>query len=72
MSMKLNKEALNMLLNNKFNGNYTRMSKEMGLNVAYVYRVLAKNRNCGAKFFSCVMKWCSDNGRDYKEFIFLP
>ena len=69
--MKLNKEALNRLLYDKFDGNYSRLARELQLNVTYVYRVLEKDKNCGAKFFSSVIKWCNDNGMDYNEYIFL-
>lgn len=69
--MRLNKAALTDLLNTKFNGNFTKFSKELGLNVAYVYRVLEKDRNCGVKFYSCVIQWCKDNDVDYNQYIFL-
>ena len=70
--MRLNKEALNKVLYDEYEGNYSRFSRELGLDVAYVYRVLVKDRNCGTKFFSNVMKWCNEKGRDFNEFIFLP
>jgi hypothetical protein len=70
--MKLNKVAMINLLYERFNGNFSRLARELGLDVAYVYRVLEKNRNCGAKFFSNIMLWCTKNNLDYKRFIFLP
>ena len=69
--LRLNKVALTDLLNTKFNGNFTKLAKELELDVAYVYRVLEKDRNCGVKFYSCVMRWCNDNNVDYKRYIFL-
>lgn len=70
--MRLNKEALNKVLYEEYGGNYSRFSRELRLDVAYVYKVLVKDKNCGTKFFSSVMKWCNDNGRDFNNYIFLP
>ncbi|GEQ22115.1 hypothetical protein CBU02nite_26210 [Clostridium butyricum] len=69
--MELNKNALIELMNNKFNGSYTKLAKALGIDVAYVYRVLVKERNCGAKFYSCIIQWCNSNDEDYNKYIFL-
>ncbi len=70
--MKLNKSELIKLLNEEFNGNFSKLSRALGLNVAYVYRVIEKDKNCGVKFFSSIIRWCQENNKDYKEYIFLP
>lgn len=69
--MSLNKPALTKLLYDEFNGNFTKLAKALNVDVSYVYRVIEKEKNCGAKFFSSVIRWCQDNNRDYREYIFL-
>lgn len=70
--MSLNKYALRGLMNERFNSSYTKLSKAIGVDVAHVYRVLVKNNTPGIKFFNGLMKWCTDNQLDYREYIFLP
>ncbi|MBU3112672.1 hypothetical protein [Clostridium lacusfryxellense] len=70
--MGLNKYALQTLMNERFNSSYTRLSKAIGVDVAHVYRVLVNNNTPGIKFFNGIMKWCTDNQLDYREYIFLP
>lgn len=69
--MELNKIALIELMNNKFEGSYTKLARALGIDTAYVYRVLAKERNCGIKFYSCIMSWCSSNNEDYTKYILI-
>lgn len=70
--MDLKKSALQHLLEEWFDSSYTRLSKAIGVDVAHVYRVLVKNNTPGLKFFNGLMKWCTDNKLDYREYIFLP
>jgi len=70
--VSLNKYALRELMNERFNSSYTKLSKAIGVDVAHVYRVLVKNNTPGIKFFNGLMKWCTDNQLDYREYIFLP
>ncbi|MCB2295329.1 hypothetical protein LGK95_17740 [Clostridium algoriphilum] len=70
--MGLNKSALQNLMDERFNKSYTKLSKAIGVDVAHVYRVLVKNNTPGIKFFNGIMKWCTDNQLDYREFIYLP
>lgn len=70
--MKLNKPALKQLLYSDFDGNFNKMARGLGINVAQLYRTLEKNGNAGAKFFGRLMSWCKANGKDYNEYIFLP
>ncbi len=70
--MDLKKSALQQLLEEWFNSSYTKLSRAIGVDVAHVYRVLVKNNTPGLKFFNGLMKWCTDNGLDYREYIFLP
>ncbi|MBW9174014.1 hypothetical protein K2F43_22955 [Clostridium estertheticum] len=70
--MELNKFALKNLMDERFNSSYTKLSRAIGVDVAHVYRVLAKNNTPGIKFFNGMIKWCTDNQLDYREYIFLP
>ncbi|NNU78336.1 XRE family transcriptional regulator [Clostridium estertheticum] len=70
--MESNKFALKNLMDERFNSSYTKLSRAIGVDVAHVYRVLAKNNTPGIKFFNGIIKWCTDNQLDYREYIFLP
>ncbi|MCB2357320.1 hypothetical protein [Clostridium estertheticum] len=70
--MGLNKFALKNLMDERFNSSYTKLSRAIGVDVAHVYRVLAKDNTPGIKFFNGIIKWCTDNQLDYREYIFLP
>jgi len=70
--MGLKKFALQNLMEERFNRSYTKLSKAIGVDVAHVYRVLAKNNTPGIKFFNGIIKWCTDNQLDYRKYIFLP
>ena len=70
--MGLNKSALKYLMDERFNKSYTRLARAIGVDAAHVYRVLIKNYTPGIKFFNGIMKWCTDNQLDYREYIFLP
>ncbi|WP_291637735.1 hypothetical protein [Clostridium sp.] len=70
--MNLKKFALQQLLEVCFDSSYTKLSKAIGVDVAHVYRVLVKNNTPGLKFFNGLMRWCTDNQLDYREYIFLP
>ncbi|WP_298836576.1 hypothetical protein [Clostridium sp.] len=70
--MGLNIFALKNLMDERFNGSYTKLSKAIGVDAAHVYRVIAKNNTPGIKFFNGIIKWCTDNQLDYRKYIFLP
>jgi len=68
----LNKDELRKLLYERFNGNFTKMAKELRVNTAQLYRILEKESNAGAKFFGKLMAWCRQNSVDFNKYIFLP
>ena len=70
--MNLKKTELQHLLEECFGSSYTKLSRAIGVDVAHVYRVMAKNNTPGLKFFNGLMKWCTDNQLEYREYIFLP
>lgn len=70
--MELNKSELKKLLYERFGGNFTKMAKELNVNVAQLYRILEKNSNAGSKFFGKLMAWCKQNYVDHNVYIYLP
>ncbi|HEY8889908.1 MAG TPA: hypothetical protein VIM70_06600 [Clostridium sp.] len=70
--MGLNIAALKLLMDVQFSRSYTKLSRAIGVDVAHVYRVLVKKNTPGIKFFNGIIKWCTDNQVDYREYIFLP
>jgi hypothetical protein len=70
--MELNKPAVIKLFNEHFNGNFSKFARALGVDVSYVYRVIEKEKNCGVKFYTSVIRWCQENNMDYREFILLP
>jgi len=70
--MSLNKYALRSLMDERFNSSYAKLSRAIGVDVAHVYRILTSDNTPGIKFFNGLMKWCTDNQLDYREYILLP
>lgn len=70
--MVLNKDELRKLLYENFDGNFTRMAKELKVDVAQLYRILEREGNAGAKFLGKLMSWCKENHIDFNKYIFLP
>ena len=68
--MGLNIAALKLLMDEQFSKSYTKLSRAIGVDVAHVYRVLVKKYTPGIKFFNGIIKWCTDNQVDYREYIF--
>lgn len=69
--MQLNKKAFKSLLNSEFNGNFNKMSRELDVNVAQLYRILEKDSNPGVKFLSKIITWCNQHDKNYNDYIFL-
>lgn len=70
--MDVNVEALEKLLNEKFNGNQTEMAKAFNVSRYQLNIVLRKNgKGAGADFCGAIIKWCECNGFFYKDYIFL-
>jgi len=68
--MELNKVELKKLLYERFNGNFTKMARELNVNVAQLYRILENNSNAGSKFFGKLMSWCKQNYVDHGKYFF--
>lgn len=70
--MEVNIEALEKLLDNKFNGNQTAFAEATGLERTHVNKVFKnKGKGAGALFCGAIIKYCEKNNLDYREYIFL-
>lgn len=70
--MKLNTRKTKQLLKENFNNNQTEMAKTLGIERTHLNKVL-NNGGCGAGGILCgaIIKYCENNGLDFREFIFL-
>ena len=69
--MEVNVEALNQLLEERFNGNQSLMAKAFCVNRHQLNKVLKTGNCAGADFCGAIIKWCECNGIYYKNYIFL-
>lgn len=70
--MDIIKEKVIELMTIYCDGNYNAFARELGLNVAHLYRTLNNpNSKAGAKFLGSLMNFCERKNLDYKDYIFL-
>lgn len=69
--MFVNKEKLRGLMKKKADGNYNEFARQLGINVAQLYRVLNTNSKAGPKFLGRLMLYCQVNDLEFKQYIFL-
>lgn len=69
--MYLDKEKVKTLMREKADNNYHEFARQLGVDVAQVYRVLNKGSKAGPKFLGRLMRYCQNNGLDFKYYIFL-
>lgn len=70
--LDIKKELVIELMKEYCEGNFNAFSRELGLNVAHVYRTLVnKKSKAGPKFLGALMNFCEKKGLNYKDYIFL-
>lgn len=70
--MELKIEKLNELLKDRFNNNQTLFAQTLGLERTHVNKVFKSNgKGAGAVFCGAIIKYCNENGLNYKDYIFL-
>lgn len=70
--MEVNIEALEQLLEEKFEGNQTAFAEATGLERTHVNKVFKNNgKGAGAIFCGAIIKYCNANNLDYQKYIFL-
>ncbi len=56
----------------EFQGNYHKASRDLGVDVAQIHRIVNKKKGAGLLFVSCLMKWCRNNNIDVTDLFFYP
>lgn len=70
--MSINIEAVKELIKRKFRNNKSWFAEEIGVDTAYLYSVLTRNRkNTSKKIIDGIIKYCKKYGLDYNEYIFF-
>lgn len=70
--MEINMGAFITLLREKFNNNQAEMARNLKISKYQLNIVLKSNgKNAGKKVIGAIMKFCEENGYDYKDYIFL-
>lgn len=70
--MEVVMEALEKLLNDKFEGNQTLFAQKLGLERTHVNKVFkSKGKGAGAVFCGAILKYCKDNNIDAEKYIFF-
>lgn len=70
--MKINVEALKVLLKEQCSGNYNAFARESGINVALVYRILNEQANAGLQTINKLIAFIDNKGLKIEDYIFLP
>lgn len=68
--MKVNIEKL-IKLAEKEGWSTPELAHQLGIDYSYLYRVLKKDKNGGAKLFNGLYQLCKEKGLDVEEYIFL-
>lgn len=68
----IDKNKLHQLMEEKCQGNYHAFARELGVNVAHLYRFFnVPESKAGPKLLGAVAKFCKKNNLDFMSFIFL-
>ena len=70
--MKVDIMELRSLIESEFQGNQNAFSKVLSIDRTYLNKILRNNgRGAGIKFCEAIMKYCSENNKDYQRYIFF-
>lgn len=73
LKMQINIDALKQLIAEKFRNNKTFFADTILVDPGYLISILNGHRsNESAKVIRGIIKYCKQNGLDYKKYIFLP
>jgi hypothetical protein len=67
----LEKEKVRELMKNKADGNYNEFSRQLGVDVAHLHRVLNTESKAGPKLLGRLMVFCKENDLDFNNYIFF-
>jgi hypothetical protein len=65
------KEKVRELMAANANGNYNEFSRQLGVDVAQLHRVLNTDSNAGPKLLGKLMIYCQKNNLDFNSYIFF-
>ena len=69
---RIDVNAVNTLVNEKFRGNKSWFAEEIGVDVSYVNQILNKKAiDHSPTMVKAIMKYCNENNLDEKKYIFL-
>lgn len=66
-----NVEKFIELVEKRFENNYTKCSKEIGVNVSTISRIINKRAQPGTMFLKLFSEYCKKNRIDVNKYIFL-
>ncbi len=66
-----NVEKFIELVEKRFDNNYTKCSKEIGVNVSTISRIINKEVEPSTKFLKLFSEYCKKNRIDVNKYIFL-
>jgi len=69
--MNINRSRVMQLINTEYGGNFTRFSKDLGIDISHVHRCLTTGVGGGKKVIGAIIKYCKNKGLDFEEFIEL-
>lgn len=69
--MYLKKDRVRQLMALKAKGNYNEFSRQLGVDVAQLHRVLNTESNAGPKLLGKLMVFCKTNNLEFNDYIFF-
>ena len=69
--MEINIENLEHLLEDRFDGNQSKMARVLGITKYQLNKVLKTGRCAGKKIIGAIIKYCEINELDFHKYIFL-
>jgi hypothetical protein len=70
--MEANKNKIQDLINEKFNGNKSAFAKAIGVERSQISALINHGKCVGAKFYGGLIAYCEQNKLDFRDYIFLP
>jgi hypothetical protein len=68
--MRFDIGAFDTLFMENFNGNYHEASRQLGVNVSQLHRILNKKSGIGLLFVERFMRWCKTNNVESSKYFF--
>ena len=70
--MVINTKALIQLLNERFEGNQSKMARVLGIDKHHLNKVINGNgKGAGKKIIGSIIKYCDTNELNFRNYIFL-